>query len=201
MTQALAALAALTAVLRSVLLGVGLVFAAVALTDWAARTRRINPFNGAARFLRSNVDPKLAGIERQVVHAGGHPSATPWWALVAYVVIAALLLAALDLIAGLIREMLFAAAMGGTGFLFLLVRWTFAALRFALLVRVLASWFPRAAGTPWLRWAFGATEWMLRPLRRVIPSFGMVDITPIVAYFALMLIEGVVSRVLSAGLS
>jgi YggT family protein len=201
MNQALVALAALTAVLRSVLFGLGLVFAAVAIADWAARTRRINPFGGAARFLRGNIDPQLAGIERQVLRAGGHPSATPWWALVAYAVVAALLLAALDMIEGLVREMVFATAMGGRGFLVLVVRWTFAFLRCALLVRVVASWFPRAAGSPWLRWSFGATEWMLRPLRRVIPSFGMVDITPIVAYFALQLIEGLVSRVLFSGMA
>lgn len=201
MIQALVVVAALTAVLRSVLLGVGIVLAAVALADWSARTRRINPFGGAARFLRGTVDPRLAGIERQVLRVGGHQSATPWWALVAYVVGAAMLLAALDMIVGLMREVMFATAMGGRGFLFLLVRWTFSVLQFALLVRVLGSWFPRAAGTLWLRWSFGATEWMLRPLRRVIPAFGMVDITPIVAYFALQLIEGLVSRVLFSGMS
>lgn len=201
MTQALVALAALTAVLRSVLLGVGILLAATAAADWAARTRRLNPFGGPARFLRGTVDPRLAGIERQVLRAGGHPSVTPWWALVAYVVVAALLLAALDMLVGLIREVAFASALGSMGVLYLVVRWTFAFLRIALLVRVLASWFPRAAGTPWVRWSHGATEWMLRPLRRVIPSFGVVDITPIVAYFILQLIEGLVSRVLFSGMS
>ena len=199
MTQALAAFAALSALLRTVLLGAGLVFAAVAAADWAVRTRRINPFSGVARFLRGAVDPRLAGIERQVMRAGGHQSATPWWALVAYVVVAALLLAAVDMVAGLVRELVFASALGGMGFLFLLVRWTFSFLRLALLVRVLSSWFPRAAGTPWLRWSYGATEWMLRPLRRVIPTLGMVDITPIVAYFALQLVEGLLTRLLFPG--
>ena len=201
MTQVLVALAALTAALRSVLLGVGILLAAIATVDWAARTRRINPFSGPARFLRGTIDPRLAGIERQVLRAGGHPSATPWWAVVAYVVVAALLLAALDMLVGVIREVAFASALGGTGILYLIVRWTFAFLRIALLVRVLASWFPRAAETTWVRWSFAATEWMLRPLRRVIPSFGMVDITPIAAYFILQLVEGLVSRVLFSGMS
>ena len=201
MTQVLVALAALTAALRSVLLGVGILLAAIATVDWAARTRRINPFSGPARFLRGTIDPRLAGIERQVLRAGGHPSATPWWAVVAYVVVAALLLAALDMLVGVIREVAFASALGGTGILYLIVRWTFAFLRIALLVRVLASWFPRATETTWVRWSFGATEWMLRPLRRVIPSFGMVDITPIAAYFILQLVEGLVSRVLFSGMS
>ena len=201
MDQLLGALATLSSVMRSVLLGVGVVCAAIAVADWAARTRRISPFSGMARFLRGTVDPRLAGIERQVVRAGGHAAVTPWWALVCFVVCAALLLAGLDMLVGLIYEVGVASARGAAGFLFLLVRWTFAVLRFALLVRVLSSWFPRLAGSRWLRWSVRSTEWMLRPLRRVIPTLGMVDITPIVAYFALQLVEGLVMRVMFAGMS
>ena len=199
MTQLLVTLATLTTLLRSALLALGIGLGVVAATDWAARTRRLNPFGGVARFLRGSVDPRLAGIERQVMRAGGESSMTPWWALVAFIVLALLLLAAVDMLAGVVREVAFAANAGGTGYLYLIIRWAFAFLRVALLIRVLSSWFPRAAGSPWLRWSFGATEWMLRPLRRVIPSMGMVDITPIVAYFILQLAEGLVSRVLLAG--
>ena len=199
MTQVLVALATLTAVLRSAFLALGVGFAVLAAVDWSARTRRLNPFGGIARFLRGSVDPRLSGIERQVVRAGGQPSTTPWWALIAFIVLALLFLAALDMLAGIVREIAYATNSGGTGYLYLMIRWAFAILRLALLVRVLSSWFPRAANSRWLRWSFGATEWMLRPLRRVIPSFGMVDITPIVAYFLLQIAEGLVSRVLLAG--
>ena len=199
MTQVIVALATLTAVLRSTFLALGVGFAVIAAVDWSARTRRLNPFGGIARFLRGSVDPRLSGIERQVVRAGGQPSTTPWWALLAFIVMALLFLAALGMLADIAREIAFAADSGGTGYLYLLIRWAFAILRLALLVRVLSSWFPRAANSWWLRWSFGATEWMLRPLRRVIPSLGMVDITPIVAYFILQIAEGLVSRVLLAG--
>ena len=199
MTQVLVALATLTAVLRSAFLALGVGFAVLAAVDWSARTRRLNPFGGIARFLRGSVDPRLSGIERQVVRAGGQPSTTPWWALIAFIVLALLFLAALDMLAGIVREIAYATNSGGTGYLYLMIRWAFAILRLALLVRVLSSWFPRSANSRWLRWSFGATEWMLRPLRRVIPSFGMVDITPIVAYFILQIAEGLVSRVLLAG--
>jgi len=40
----------------------------------------------------------------------------------------------------------------------------------------------------------------MRPLRRVIPSFGVMDITPIVAYFALQIMQWLVETVLFAGL-
>ena len=193
MLSALAALAAFTSLLRSVLLAGGVVLAAVATVDWAARTRRISPFGAPSRFVRTHVNPRLVGIERQVVRAGGHPSTAPLWALVAYVVAAALLLAALDMIGGLLRQLLFATESGGAGFIALAVRWTFAFLRLAILVRVLGSWFPRLAASRWLRWSFGATEWMLRPLRRVVPMFGVIDITPILAYFLLQLVEFLVN--------
>lgn len=199
MTQVLIALATLSAMLRSALLALGVAFAVIAAADWGARTRRLNPFGGISRFLRGSIDTRLAGIERQVVRAGGQPSTTPWWALIAFIVLALLLLAAVDMLSGIVREVAYAVDTGGSGYLYLLIRWAFAFLRLALLIRVLSSWFPRAAGSRWLHWSFAATEWMLRPLRRVIPSLGMVDITPIVAYFILQLAEGLVSRVLLAG--
>lgn len=197
MDETFSALSAIAAVLRSVLLGGGIALAAVAAADWAVRTRRINPFSGVARFTRSRVDPRLAGIERQVIRIGGHQSATPWWALVAYIVVAALVLAGIDMITALLRQASIAATLGAAGFLFLAVRWTFAFLQIALLIRVISSWFPRFGESRWVRWSYGATDWILRPLRRVIPSIGMIDITPIVAYFGLQLVEWLVLQLLS----
>jgi YggT family protein len=193
------ALVTIASGLRTVLLVGGVALAAIAAADWAVRTRRINPFGGVARFLRNNVDPRFAGVERQVVRAGGHPSSTPLWALVAYVVIAALIIAAFDMVIGLLGQAVAATTAGPWGVLMMLVHWAFTFLRLALLVRVLSSWFPRAAYSPWVRWSFGATEWMLRPLRGVIPTLGVIDITPIVAYFGLQLIEGLILPALLPG--
>jgi YggT family protein len=200
MNDVLAAVPTVVLTLRSVMLAVGVVLAAIAAADWAVRTRRISPFSGIARFLRARVDPRLAGIERQVVRAGGHPASTPWWALVVYVVLAMLLVAAIGIAASLVRDALVATSAGTAGVLMLIVDWTFEFLRVALLVRVIASWFPALAYRRWISWSFGATEWMLRPLRRVIPSMGVIDITPIVAYFALQIVQWLTERLLFAGL-
>jgi YggT family protein len=189
-------LAALTAALRIALLIGGGVLVTIAALDWGVRTRRINPFSGVARFMRTRVEPRLAGIERQVMRAGGHQSTTPWWALVAYVVCGVLLLAGADLLTSLVRDAVVATSVGGAGILLLVVRWTFGFLQVALLVRVIVSWLPSLATRRWVSWSFGATEWMLRPLRRVLPSMGVIDITPIVAYFALWLAEKVITSVL-----
>jgi YggT family protein len=196
MLEALTALSTLTGFLRSAFLVGGLALAVVAAADWAVRTRRLNPFGGVARFVRARVDPRLAGVERQVIRAGGRTSTTPWWALVVYAIVALLVLAALDMIGALVRQAALASSLGGMGILLLAVRWTFGFLQFALLVRVLSSWLPRLGASRWIRWSYGATEWMLRPLRNLIPSFGVIDITPIVAYFALQLVRYLVESIL-----
>jgi len=200
MLTLIGAVATLTAFLRGAFLVGGVVLGAVAAADWAVRTRRLNPFGGVARFLRARVDPQLVGIERRVLRAGGRPTATPLWALMAYVIAAMLVLAGLEMIASLLRQAVMATTVGGAGLLLLAVRWTFGFFTFALLVRVISSWIPGFASSPWVRWSFGATEWMLRPLRALIPRFSVIDITPIVAYFALQLLQYLVETILLAAL-
>ena len=200
MSTLLGAVATITAFMRIAFLAGGVVLAAVAAADWAVRTRRLNPFGSVARFLRARVDPQLTGIERQVLRAGGRPTATPLWALMAYVIAAMLVLAALDILASLLGQAAMATTGGGGVMLLVLVRWTFGFLTFALLVRVISSWVPSLGESRWLRWSYGATEWMLRPLRALIPRFSVIDITPIVAYFALQLLQYLVETILLAAL-
>ena len=61
MADALSVVGAVSGVVRTTLLAGGVAFAAIATADWAARTRRINPFSGLARFTRTRVDPRLEG--------------------------------------------------------------------------------------------------------------------------------------------
>jgi YggT family protein len=201
MLTLIGAVATLTAFLRTAFLIGGVVLGAVAAADWAVRTRRLNPFGSVARFLRARVDPQLVGIERCVLRAGGRPTATPLWALMVYVIAAMLVLAGLQLLSALMLEAVRATTIGGGELLLLVVRWTFGFLTFALLVRVVASWIPSLGASRWVRWSYGATEWMLRPLRGLIPSIGVIDITPIVAYFALQLLQYLVETILRAALS
>jgi YggT family protein len=56
-------------------------------------------------------------------------------------------------------------------------------------VRVISSWFRISPWSRWIRWSYVLTEWLLAPLRRVIPPFGMIDITPIVAYILLRVVQ------------
>jgi YggT family protein len=72
------------------------------------------------------------------------------------------------------------------------IYWGFAILRIAIIVRVLSSWLPTSPYSRWVRWSFTLTEPLLQPLRRVIPLIRSIDITPIVAFLAIGIVEGLV---------
>jgi YggT family protein len=188
----LIAFATLREILKYVLLWAAFIMAVVAAVDWMVRTRRVSPFGPVARFFRDRIDPLLAPVERRVVRAGGLPASAPWWALGAIVVGGVLLLALVDFIGGLLVDVARGVEGGAVGIVSVAIYWAFAFMRIAIIVRVLASWLPIGPFSPWVRWSFTLTEPILRPLRRVIPLIGSIDITPIVAFFGLGLLESLV---------
>jgi len=186
----LSALDATIGVARVVFLALAAAATAVCVTDWAVRTRRISPFSGIARFFRSSIDPLLAPIERRIVRGGGIPSNAPWWGLGIVILAGILIIWLLGFIRSQVTVIEFATGSGARGVLQLIVGWIFAILQIALLIRVFSSWVPSVAGSAWIRWTYTLTEPILRPLRRFIPPVGgMIDITPIVAYFLLRVVQ------------
>ena len=183
-------------ILKTVLLWIAVVFAAICGLDWAVRTRKISPFNAIARFCRSTVDPLIAPIERKVVRAGGTPASAPLWALAAVVVGGILLLSFLDVVRTQVVLSMVAGQNGAAGIFHLLVSWTFWILKFALIVRVISSWLPISPYSGWIRWSYALSEPILAPLRRIVPNLGGLDITPILAYFLLNIIESVLFRLM-----
>jgi YggT family protein len=178
--------------LRPVVFAAGLVAGVGAITSWGVRTRRISPFSPVARFVRDRIDPVLiAPMERRLLRAGGTPYAAPWWALAAVVLGGLLLLSAVQFLRDQFILLSFASQSGG-GLVMLLVRWTFSVLRIALFARVISSWVGGGPYSKWWRWSYVLTEWFLTPLRNVIPTIGMIDISVLVAYFGLGIIESLI---------
>jgi YggT family protein len=167
----------------------------IVLVDWLVRTRRISPFSGVARFFRRSVDPLMVPVERAVIRAGGQPASAPWWSLVAVVAGGVVLLFLLDVLRGLLAQL--ALGVGDPRILpIILLSWAFRLVEFALIIRVLSSWLPISPYSRWIRWTYPLTNWILVPVRRIIPTVGRIDITPIVAYLALSwILEPIVIRV------
>jgi YggT family protein len=166
--------------------------AIIALTHWAVRSRKLSPFGAWPRTVRRLSDPVLRPVERRVIRAGGSPQSAPYW-LLAVVVLGGLLLISL------VRWSIgFTYSLGSLASaplriqLLTLLSWIFAILRLALIVRVIASWFSVSPYSKWMRPVAVLTDWILEPLRRVLPPFGPLDLSPLVAYFILWIAERVI---------
>src|SRR6266568_3433478 len=59
----------------------------------------------------------------------------------------------------------------------------------ALLLRVIASWFGFFRYARWMRPAYLLTDWLIEPIRRVLPSTGTIDWSPLAAWLALWVLE------------
>jgi YggT family protein len=73
----------------------------------------------------------------------------------------------------------------------------FQILTFAIFARVLLSWFPINPENPFVVILNEVTDPILRPLRRVVPSLGMLDLTPIVALVLLQVIQNLLLQALA----
>jgi YggT family protein len=61
-------------------------------------------------------------------------------------------------------------------------------LTWAIIARSLLSWFPIDQGSPLYQLLFRVTEPIIEPLRRVMPSTGMMDLSPMVAIVILLFV-------------
>lgn len=60
---------------------------------------------------------------------------------------------------------------------------------FMLLVRVLGSWIPPLAESSIMRFVAFYTDPYLNIFKRIIPPLGMIDLSPMVAFIALQLLQ------------
>jgi YggT family protein len=177
------------AVARPVFLGLAGVLGVVAGLDWMVRTRRINPFGRTARVLRRSVDPLLMPLERRVVRAGGMPAHAPLWGLMAVVLAGIAVFAVLGFLRNQIALVLGSVEAGPRGIYRLAVSWTITVLQVAIVARVIMSWIHVRPGAWYARWSYRLSEPILRPIRNALPLFGTIDVSPIAAWFALIIVE------------
>jgi YggT family protein len=182
---------AYTAVRAAVVLA--LVYAGlIALTHWAVRSRRINPFGAWPRAMRKLSDPVLLPLERRIVRAGGSPQNAPLWLLAIVIGAGLVLLSLTSWLIGTVAGLRFVAQGGPRIWIQLLVSAVFTVLMTAILIRVVASWFGIGEYRRWMRPIYGLTSWLIDPIRRVLPPFGMFDFSPMVAWLVLYLLRGFV---------
>jgi YggT family protein len=168
----------------------------VALTHWAVRSRRLNPFGALPRLVRRISEPVLLPLERRIVRAGGSPQDAPFWLLGIAVVGGLVLITLVRWLIGTAYEISALASAEPRVWLIEIISWTFRILMVALLVRVIGSWFGVSPYNRWMRPFVLLTDWLLEPLRRILPPFGPLDLSPMVAYFLLWIAQQALVRAL-----
>jgi YggT family protein len=168
----------------------------IALTHWAVRSRRINPFGAWPRAMRKLSDPVLLPLERRIVGAGGSPQNAPLWLLAIVIGAGLVLLSLTSWLVGTVASLRFVAQGGPRIWIQVFVSAVFTLLMTAILIRVVASWFGIGEYRRWMRPIYGLTSWLIDPIRRVLPPFGMFDFSPMVAWLVLYVLRGFVMGML-----
>jgi YggT family protein len=143
-------------------------------------------------------DPIMRPVERRIVRMGGNPSHAGGWLIVLTAVAGIVLLSLAGWFLTTFARVAAAAVGGPRTTLSLIVEIAYRILIYALIVRVIAAWFGLFRYSRWVRPAYILTDWVVEPLRRVVPSVGAFDITPLVAWFALWLLRMMVHSLLGA---
>jgi len=168
----------------------------VALTHWAVRRRALPPFGAWSRTVRSLSDPMLRPIERRLARAGGNPQDATYWLLGLAVLAGLVLISFVRWLIGLIQLIVGLGSATPVVWVSVVLGWTFSILIGALIVRVVSSWFGASPYNRWIRPFFWLTDWLIQPIRRLLPSRGPIDWSPVVAYLVLLLFRELILSVL-----
>jgi YggT family protein len=165
--------------------------AAIALAANAVRKRQVNPFSPLGRALRGISEPFVRPMERWIASRGGNPQNAGFWIFGLTVVGGILIIGTAN---WLVTQVAVARAMStsGTGTVRLILRYAIRLLQLALLLRIIASFFGQFQYSRWARPAYILTDWLVQPLRRIIPQMGPFDLSVLVAWLLLSLIAGAI---------
>jgi YggT family protein len=186
-------------VLRYTVFGLVVLSALVALGSWLVRTRRVSPFGVLGRTLRSVTDPIVRPVERRLVRMGGNPTHAGGWLVVIMAVAGILLVSLAGWLVGTFETARAAASGGPRGTFSLIVDLGYRILFAALIIRVVATWFGMFRYSKWIRPAYILTDWMVEPIRRVVPPLGALDLSPLVAMILLSILRQILLSMLRAG--
>ena len=161
----------------------------VVITHWAVRQKLLQPVGGWPRLVRRAGDPLLRPIARQLASAGRNPQDAPFW-LLGLVVVGGLL--GMTLVRWVTGSIALLIAMRGAGplvWIRVLLEAATSLVMAAIMVRVIGLWLGVERYHRWMRAAYWLSDWIIEPVRRLLPPMGALDLGPIVAYLLLVVIR------------
>jgi YggT family protein len=182
LADAVARSAALIAVVAALVVG---------LTHWGVRRRLLAPFGWWPRFVRAWSDPAVRPVERRLLASGGNPQDAPLWLIGVALAFGLLVIAATRWVLGTVLLLQSMQNAGARAWLRLAVAAVTAVLSLALIVRVIGSWLGLGRHNRWMRPMYFLTDWLVEPIRRRLPGFGALDLSPLLAYLLILIVRSV----------
>ncbi len=170
--------------------------ALVALGSWLVRTRRVSPFSAFGRTVRAVTDVIVRPVEKRLVRLGGNPVNAGWWLVVVVAAGGVISISLLGWGLETFGDVASAAASGPRTSLMLVVDLAYNVMFWSVLIRVIGSWLGFFRYNRWMRPFYALTDWLVEPIRKVVPLIGMIDISPMIAIVVLILLR----KLLMAGL-
>jgi YggT family protein len=176
------------------------VIAVLVLLRFIANQLDLNPFGWSSITIRRLTDPVIAPVRRTLVRLGVDPKYAPLVAILAAVLLGWFALQLLSAIAntsaGVMLSLRAYALVATIGYVLYGLLGLYSLMIF---VRIIFSWVTVSYSNRLMRFLVQTTEPLLGPLRRYVPTVGMFDISPIVAFVVIWILQGAVAATLLRG--
>lgn len=162
----------------------------------------VNPFNWSARTIRRLTDPILNPVRRALSGFGVDPKYSPLVAILLTVLVGWFAIQLVSSIANTLAGILF--SLERQAFVPIVGYVLYGLVSFYILlifIRIVFSWGQVGFRNRIMRFLINATDPMLVPLRRMVPPLGAFDISPIVAFIILWLIQAAIAGTLLRGMT
>jgi YggT family protein len=160
----------------------------------------VNPFTWLAMTVRRLSDPLVEPVRRQLVGFGVEPKYAPLVTILLVILVGwcvvKLASGVFNMVAGIAFAVQSNALVAVIGYALYGLLEVYTLLIF---IRIIFSWGMIGYRNPIMRFLVNATDPMLVPLRRHVPRVGMMDISPIVAFIILWVLQAAVAGTLLQG--
>jgi YggT family protein len=160
----------------------------------------LNPFGWSSINIRRLTDPIISPVRRTLARMAVDPKYAPLVAILAAVLLgwfALQLVSTLaNTVAGIMGSLRAQAIIATMGYLLYGLLSLYSLMIF---VRIILSWVTMSYRNRFIRFLVNATEPLLGPLRRYVPPVGAFDISPIVAFVIIWLLQAAVAGTLLRG--
>ena len=160
----------------------------------------VNPFTWHARNVRRATDPVIAPVRRMLIGMRLDPVVAPFIVVVLLILVLVLIVqftgSLLNTIAGILYVIANRRAGGPMAIVGYLLFGFLGLYTIAIFARIIVSWLGVDYRNRFARFLIQVTEPLLGPLRRFIPTVGMFDISPIVAFVILWVCQSIVASTL-----